>query len=370
MDNRIEKLADVLINYSCELKLGEKVWINSTLADTAFIEALVAEVYAQGALPFVTLNDPQVTRSLMLGMDDELAKLMAKYDAPKMDGMDAYIGIFGAANSFETSDVPPQANMSYRVHYGKPVHSERRVPNTKWVVLRYPSPAMAQMAGMSTHAFEDFYFSVCNLDYGKMSVAMDSLVDLMNRTDKVRLVGPGTDLAFSIKDIPAIKCDGKRNIPDGEVYTAPVRDSINGEITFNAPSLVEGFKYENVRFVFKNGKIVEATGNDTERINRYLDTDECARYVGEFAIGVNPNINQPMCDTLFDEKINGSIHLTPGNCYDNAENGNKSAIHWDLVMIQTKEFGGGEMYFDDVLVRKDGRFTVEELDALQPENLR
>ncbi len=203
-----------------------------------------------------------------------------------------------------------------------------------------------------------------------MSRAMDPLVALMERTDKVHLKGPGTDLTFSIKGMNAIKCDGERNIPDGEVYTAPIRDSINGTLSYNTPSLVAGFRFENIRFTFEHGKIVDAVANDTQRINQYLDTDEGGRYIGEFSLGVNPNIHTPMCDTLFDEKIAGSIHFTPGNAYDEADNGNRSAIHWDLVLIQTPEYGGGEIYFDDVLIRKDGRFVIPELEGLNEENLR
>ena len=214
-----------------------------------------------------------------------------------------------------------------------------------------------------------FYFNVCNLDYGKMDKAMDPLKALMERTDKVRIVAKDTDLTFSIKGIPAVKCAGNMNIPDGEIYTAPVRDSINGRITYNIPSIENGYKYENVSLLFKNGKIIEATANNTEGVNAIFDTDEGARYVGEFAIGVNPYVTKGMGDILFDEKISGSIHFTPGNCYEDAPNGNKSAIHWDLVLVQTPEYGGGEIWFDDVLIRKDGRFVLPELECLNPENL-
>lgn len=228
---------------------------------------------------------------------------------------------------------------------------------------------MAQLANMPTEHFEDFYFRVCNLDYQKMSKAMDSLVKIMERTDKVRIVAKDTDLSFSIKGLPAIKCDGKMNIPDGEVFTAPVKTSVNGVITYNTPAVYQGVTFENIRLEFKNGKIINATCNNTERINQILDTDEGARFVGEFAIGVNPFIETPMKDTLFDEKIKGSIHFTPGSCYDECDNGNKSAIHWDLVLIQRPEYGGGEIWFDDVLVRKDGLFVIDELKCLNPENL-
>ena len=224
---------------------------------------------------------------------------------------------------------------------------------------------------MSSDEFEDFYFKVCNLDYSKMSKAMDNLVKLMDKTDKVRIVGNGTDLTFSIKGIKSIKCDGKMNIPDGEVFTAPVKNSVNGVLSYNTPSLYsDGFTYENIKFEFKNGKIIDASCNDTKRINKILDTDAGSRYIGEFAIGVNPYITEPMKDILFDEKIMGSFHFTPGSCYDEAPNGNNSQIHWDLVCIQTKKYGGGEIYFDDKLIRKDGLFVIDSLKCLNPDKLK
>ena len=224
--------------------------------------------------------------------------------------------------------------------------------------------------GMSTEAFTDFYYKVCNLDYAKMSKAMDPLKELMDRTDKVRITGKDTDITFSIKGIGAVKCKGDRNIPDGEVYSAPVKNSVNGTISYNVPSIEDGIKFENVKLTFKDGKIVHATGNYPEKINSILDTDEGARFVGEFALGVNPYINNPTGDILFDEKIAGSIHLTPGSCYEDADNGNNSAVHWDLVLIQTPEYGGGEIYFDDKLIRKDGLFVLDELKALNPDNYK
>ena len=294
---------------------------------------------------------------------------MAEHDAKMMSEMQAYIGIRGGGNSYELSDVPVDRLQAYSALYSHPVHHQQRVAKTKWVVLRYPTESMAQLAGMSTEAFENFYFDVCNLDYSKMDKAMNPLVELINKTDKVRIVAKDTDLTFSIKGIGAVKCSGHMNIPDGEVYTAPVRDSVNGVIHYNVPSIENGFRYEDVRLVFKDGKIVEATANNTKGANAVFDTDEGARYVGEFALGVNPYIKNAMGDILFDEKISGSIHFTPGACYDDASNGNVSAVHWDLVLVQTEEFGGGEIYFDGVLIRKDGRFVLPELDGLNPENL-
>ena len=357
MDERIKTLAKNLVNYSCRVKAGDKVYINYTGPSTEDLaRQLVKEVYAAGGLPFVHYINPKVQREVLLNCTEEQIRIMADLAAQEMSQMDCYIGVRGSDNVSELSDVPADKMNLYETLYSTPVHHGIRVPKTRWVVLRYPNASMAQLSGTSTEAFEDFYFQVCNLDYSKMGRAMKALVELMNRTDKVRLTGKDTDLTFSIKDIPAIACDGQLNIPDGEVYTAPVRDSINGVITYNTPSLYQGFTFENVRLEFENGKIVKATANNTERLNQILDTDEGARYVGEFAIGVNPYILKPMKDILFDEKIMGSIHFTPGNCYDDADNGNSSAIHWDLVMIQREEYGGGEIYFDDRLIRKNGRF--------------
>lgn len=371
MDSRITQLAERLVTYSCKVKENEKVLIQVFGNDAKdLVRAIVKEVYKAKAFPFVRFVNQQIQREILLGCSEEQLKIMAEVDSLEMSQMDCYIGIRGAENVSELSDVPSERMTLYEKFYSTPVHHEIRVPKTRWVVLRYPNSAMAQLSNMSTEAFEDFYFQVCNLDYSKMNEAMKSLVEYMNRTDKVRLVAPGTDLTFSIKDIPAIPCAGELNIPDGEVFTAPVKDSVNGVITYNAPSLYQGFTFENVRLEFENGKIVKATANDTERINEVFDTDEGARYVGEFAIGVNPFILHPMKDILFDEKIMGSIHFTPGNCYDEAPNGNESAVHWDLVLIQTPEYGGGEIYFDDVLVRKDGLFVVPELECLNPENLK
>lgn len=370
MDDRIKTLAENLVRYSMRVKKGDRVYVHFIGTDTEpLARQLVKEVYKAGGLPFPHYTNQKLQREVLLNCTVDQLKLMAETDAGEMDQMDCYVAVRGSENVSELSDVPAENMKLYDIHYTTPVHHDIRVKKTRWVVLRYPNAAMAQLSNTSVEAFEDFYFKVCNLDYSKMAMAMESLVQYMNRTDRVRITGNGTDLSFSIKDIPAVPCAGNMNIPDGEVYTAPVRDSINGVLSYNTPSLYQGFTFENVKLEFKDGKIIGAEANDTERINRVFDVDEGARYVGEFALGVNPYITSPMKDILFDEKIMGSFHFTPGNCYDEAPNGNHSSIHWDLVCIQTPEWGGGEVYFDDVLIRKDGRFVAEELLDLNPENL-
>jgi aminopeptidase len=368
-DERVKKLARNLVNYSCNLQKGEKVLIEAYDIDTPLVEELIKEAYAVGALPLVRVQNSKITSALLMGTNEEHSKLMAKHIIPMMEEMDAYIGISGGNNVFEFSKVPNENMKAYSFNYSKPIHRDIRVLKTKWVILRYPTEGMAQAAGKSTREFEDFYFNVCNLDYSKMNIAMDALKILMEKTDKVRILRDDTDLNFSIKGIPAIKCAGHMNIPDGEVYTAPVKDSVNGFIKYNAPSTYSGFKHEDIYFEFKDGKIIKATSTNTKQLEKVLDMDAGARFVGEFALGVNPYIFEPMLDILFDEKITGSIHFTPGASYKDADNGNSSAIHWDLVQIHRPEYGGGEIYFDGVLIRKDGRFVIDSLLSLNPENL-
>ncbi len=369
-DPRMEKLADVLIGHSTALKPGEVVYIEAFDIPAEMVELLVERTYKAGAIPLVSQKSSRVLRKLYKGCDEATMRLYGEVELLKMKRANAYIGMRGSYNITENSDVPAERMAHYKEQWWGPVHINWRVPKTRWVVLRWPTSSMAQQAEMSTEAFEDFYFDTCCLDYKRMSKAMDPLVDLMKRTDRVRIVAPGTDLSFSIKGIPVIKCDGGLNIPDGEVFTAPVKGSVNGTISYNTKTLYDGKVFTDIELTFKNGRITKAVSSNTDAMNKIFDTDEGARYVGEFAIGVNPFVTRPMLDTLFDEKIAGSIHFTPGNSYDMAFNGNRSKVHWDIVLIQTKECGGGELYFDDVLVRKDGMFVPKELKGLNPENLR
>jgi aminopeptidase len=365
-DPRLNKLAASLLDYSLEIKPGERLLIESEIGARDLVIAIIEGVYERKAVPFTQLGDARIRRAWYLNaqrgqMDTEIGWALRR-----MEDVDATLYIMGGDNASEMADIPPGVLEASRLA-SEPLMD--KYLQKRWTLLRFPTPAAAQAAGMSTEGFEDFCLDVSTLDYARMDKAMDPLVDLMTRTDRVRVVGPSTDLSFSIKGIPVQKAAGKNNIPDGEVFTAPVRDSANGIIAYNVPSLEDGTTYERVRFTFKDGKIVEAEANEQEKLIKLLDTDEGARYLGEFALGMNPRIDRPMKDTLYDEKIGGSFHLTPGRAYEDADNGNRSSVHWDLVLIQTPQWGGGEIYFDDVLVRKDGRFVVPELLGLNPENL-
>jgi aminopeptidase len=246
-DPRVAKMAKNLINYSIKLKPGENILIEVYDSGEELAAELIKETYRVGGRPFLTIKKMGLLRELLLGTDSEHMSDVARYEADRMKDMQAYIGIRGALNSSDWSDVSSDKIGFYQSYWSKVVHSDIRVPNTKWCVMRYPNSSMAQKANMSTEQFEEFYFNVCNLDYAKMSKAMDPLEALLIKTDKVRIKGVGTDLSFSIKGLPAFKCDGEANIPDGEVYTAPVKDSVNGYITYNTPAEYQSFTYENIR---------------------------------------------------------------------------------------------------------------------------
>ncbi|MDR0727336.1 MAG: aminopeptidase [Puniceicoccales bacterium] len=365
MDPRYKKLAENLAGYSMDVQPGERVLIDNCAAPTEMVLELMRAVRKRGGRPFVKCFDSRVRREFIAHGTRDDFEAVGDVELQQIQQMQCYAVFRGSYNTFEMSDVPVEQQQIY-FKATKPSH-EYRVNKTKWVLLEWPTSAMAQSARMSTEAFEEFFFRVCTLDYGRMKPGIEALQSAMQSADRVEIKGPGTDLQFSIRGIPAVPCIGERNIPDGEVFTAPIRDSVEGTLSYNTRSIYHGKCFENIRFTFRKGKIVEAIANDAKTLNEILDGDEGARYIGEFSFGFNPHILEPICDTLFDEKIAGSFHFTPGNAYENeADNGNRSQIHWDLVCIQRPEYGGGEIYFDGKLIRKDGLFVVPGLDKLNP----
>ena len=361
-DERFDKLAKLLVEYSIRLKRNETVLIEAFDIPDEMTAALIQAARNAGGVPFAQVYHARVNRALALEASDRQLNIMASHELARMKKMNAYIAMRGSHNITELADVPAE-KMQLIGKKMRPVQ-DQRVKRTKWVVLRWPTPSMAQLAGMSTEAFEDFFFDVCTLDYRKLQPGMKALKRLMEQTDSVQIKGPGTDLNFSIKGILAVICGGDRNIPDGEVFTAPVKDSVEGQLTFNAPSIYQGTAFDGIQLHFKRGKIVEASSNETKKLNKILDSDTGARYIGEFSLGFNPRVFQPMRDILFDEKIAGSFHFTPGQAYEEADNGNRSQVHWDMVSIQRPDYGGGEIYFDGKLIRKNGEFLPKQLRSL------
>ena len=373
-DPRIEFLARNLVDYSCKLKPGGSVIIEGSEQAKDLIIAIVRYVYRIGAFPFVRLGNEQIGREVMMGVTEDYSKKLCRYALPMFNDASAYIGIGVSNNAFESGDVPNEKKQIHTKHYSKPIHIDIRVKKTNWVILRYPNASMAQLAQTSLESFEDFFFDVCNLDYKKMHDAMIPLQKLMERTDRVRIVARDTDLTFSIKGQNAKICSGECNIPDGEIYTAPIKNSLNGTIKFNVPSLCKGIVHNDITLTFKNGKIIKESSSNTAALTNELNSDPGARFTGEFAFGVNPYVTKPILDTLFDEKMVSSIHIAMGNGYNDSygpnTTKNKSQVHWDMIQSHTTENGGGEIYFDNVLIRKDGLFVLEELKGLNTENLK
>jgi aminopeptidase len=367
-DSRYAELAGLLIKYSIGLKKNERILLEMIDVPDEFAIQLMRSARKAGAIPLVEIRHSRIAREIMRDTTDAHAALVREVELFRMKRVQAYIAVRGADNANESADVPGRLMTLYSKAV-RPVQNYR-INKTRWCVLRWPSPSMAQAANMSTEAFENFYFDVCTMNYPKMARAMIPLQNRMKKADRVHIKGPGTDLQFSIKGLGAVVCEGKRNIPDGEVFSCPVKKSVQGVIQYNTPTLYAGTKFENVRLEFKDGQIVRAAANNTKRLNEILDTDAGARYVGEFSLGFNPHIVNPMCDILFDEKIAGSLHFTPGQAYLQADNGNRSAVHWDMVLIQRPEWGGGEVWFDGELIRKDGLFVPRDLRPLNPRNLK
>ncbi len=367
-DPRYWKLAKLLVNYSTQINKGDRVLLDMIDVPDEFSIELMRAVRAAGGTPLVEVRHTRITREILRETNGKHAALLRDLELFRMKKVQAYIAIRGSDNMSENSDVPGD-RLALHSRVTRPV-LDYRVNKTRWCVLRWPTPSMAQAAGMSTEAFEDLYFDVCTMDYANMARAMVPLERRMKRADRVQLKSPGTDLTFSIKGIGAKMCKGDRNIPDGEVFSCPVKNSVNGVIQFNTPTLYAGTKFENVRLEFKDGRVIAATANNTKRLNEILDTDAGARYVGEFSLGFNPFILNPMCDILFDEKIAGSLHFTPGQAYEECNNGNRSAVHWDMVLVQRPDWGGGEVWFDGELIRKNGLFVPKDLKPLNPANLK
>lgn len=363
-DPRIDKLADVLVNYSARVKKGDVVLISASGFEAA---PLVKEIYSlclKNGAKYVEYDFtlPEITRRFY---DDAAKAQVGFFPQHKLDFMkqvNAFIAISAADNSMVMANADPEKMIAH-AKVMRPIQ-DWRVKNTKWVVTRYPTHGGAQEAKMSLEEYEEYVFAACCIDWAAESRKQEKLKKLMDKADRIRIKASDTDLSFSIAGLPGIKCDGRFNIPDGEVFTAPVKDSVAGYITYNCPTVYQGKEFNGIRLEFANGKIVKAscTGMD-EQLNKILDTDDGARYIGEFAIGVNPGIRRPMRNILFDEKIFGSIHFTPGQCYDECDNGNRSAVHWDMVKILT---GDGEIWFDNTLIQKDGMFVHRDLVSLNP----
>ena len=368
MEEKLKKLAHTIINYSLDVKENERILITYKTSDPEpLVKELIREINEKKAIVFLNIfPGAEISSLLNEGCTKQKIEEIAKHKEFEVNNYDSFIHLAYNLNDFEGKNL----DKDLKILLGKKTQKSNdiRVNKRKWTLLNYPSNIDAFKAHMEYKDFYEYALDVMTFNYEQMEKDIKPLKELMEKTNIVRVTGKDTDITFSIKDIPVIPCTGKMNIPDGEIFTAPIKKSVNGVITYNTPSPYDGNVFHNVRLEFKDGKIIKAScDEDNEKLNEIFDRDEGARYIGEFSLGLNPKIRNPIGDILFDEKIIGSIHFTPGKAYDEADNGNSSMIHWDMVLIQREEWGGGNIYFDDVLIRENGKFVLDSLRHLNYE---
>lgn len=360
--DELQKLSFTITNYSLKLKQNEKVLITGYEECLDLILLLIKDISSLGALPFVKIKNDIINAQILKVTNEKRIEVLKKISEEEVENYDAFINIKYTTNDYEQLNV--DNNIIKKLGEATLKSNQIRINERKWVLLNYPSRLDAYKAHVDSISYKNYALEVMNIDYEEMNERIKPLKSLMEKTDMVRIISPNTDITFSIKNMPIIPCVGMSNLPDGEIYTAPIKNSVNGKITYNVKSPYQGTTFSNISFTFKDGKIIDFDSDNNDKLKQILDTDEGARYIGEFSLGLNPKITEPMGDILYDEKIIGSIHFTPGAAYQDAFNGNESSIHWDLVLIQREEYGGGEIYFDNKLIRKDGKFVLPELTHL------
>lgn len=360
---RVKRLAEIIVHHSLKVKEKERVLITyQAMEALPLVKAIIKEVLRVHGVVEYDYQDQSLNNYVRENLTDDIIKNKTKKIKYEVDNYDCFVKLCYRMSDYYDKNV--NSEMKNKLMASMQPYKDVQINKRRWVLLNYPSLVDSNKAKMTPDEFYDFAFSTMTVDYDKMYRDMLPLKKLMEKTERVRIVGPKTDISFRIKGLPAVICAGEYNIPDGECFTAPIKDSVNGTITYNVASPYDGELFENISLTFKNGKIVDFNSSNKAKMQKIFDTDPGARYIGEFSLGLNPVIMNPMGDILYDEKIAGSLHFTPGSSYAECDNGNNSNIHWDLVLIQRPEYGGGEIYFDDKLIRKDGLFVLDELMEL------
>ncbi|MDM5335848.1 aminopeptidase [Fictibacillus enclensis] len=360
-----DNFINTIIHQSLTLNAGETVYVDIVgEVSQEFTDRLATAILKIKATPIFHFSPITLLKTQLIHGDAQFFDNLIQNELPLLKQVDAYMSIRADQNIYELQDVPAQKQELYTKHYALPKQME--IMEKKWLILKYPTEALAQLAHLSIDQFKRAFFKASSVNFKPLEPGIKSLQKRLATTKNVRVLSPHTDLTFSIHNMPSFVCTGTYNLPDGEIFTAPLLYSANGCITFNVPSSLLGTTYEHVKLQFENGRIVKATCSQQEQFNLLLQTDNGASYLGEFGIGFNPEILHPFGNPLFDEKMAGSIHLAIGQPYEMSDNGNKSNIHLDLILCQIEEYGGGELYFDDELIRKNGYFVPDHLHSLNP----
>lgn len=365
-DPRVEKLADVLVSYSVTVRPGDKVLIRGGTQAEPLLKAVYAKVLQAGGHPLMLLSLPGMDELLYRHASDEQLQYIHAPQKLILETYDVSIGIRSAENTKALSGVDP-AKMVLQRQAGaelmKTYFKRSASGELRWTGTLFPTNAYAQDAEMSLSDYEDFVYGACMPDmddpvghWRRFSAWQQQIVDWLKGKERVHVVGPETDLHLKISDRVFMNSDGKRNMPSGEVFTGPVEDSVNGHVHFSYPAIVAGREVTGIRLQFADGRVVKASAEKNEDfLLQTLETDEGARYVGEFAIGTNKGITRFTRQILFDEKISGSFHMALGAGYPETGSKNQSAIHWDMICDMRD---GGEIWVDDELLYKDGEFAI------------
>lgn len=365
MDQRLKQMAKTVINYSLNIQPGEKVLIDSTKNCSEMIKYMIKLIADRGAIPLVMLKETDIKRSLIINGCKEQFELMKTQEETILNKVDVYINMIDSDNCFDMSDIPSEKRALYQKYYFQPINFEIIVPKLRWITVDYPSISSAQQFGMSTDEYENYFFDAVNVDYEELGKKMQKLKELLDKGKHIQIESPNVNLSFNIDNLCSEVCSGKINLPDGEVFIAPTINSANGEIEFNVPSRYQGSSFEKIKLFFQDGRVVNySSQTNYEKLAEILESDEGNKYIGEFAIGTNPNINRPRSNILFDEKMLGSFHIALGNSHSLSDNGNKASIHWDMVNVLTENYGGGRIILDDEVIQENGIFVHHDLKEL------
>ena len=365
LDSRLKKVADIVIDYSLSIKMGDRVLIETTKNCSDILKYMIQKISEKGAMPFVMFNETDIKRELIKNGTAEQFQLMRKHTEAILDNVDVYINMIDSDNCYDMSDVSTEKKALYQQYYFKPIYFEIIFPKLRWITVDYPSVSSAQQFGMSTEAYENYFFQAMTTDYKSLEEKMFALKELLDRGQHIQILSPTTDLEFDIKQCKSAICSGKINLPDGEIFIAPDLYSANGHILFNVPTRYQGNDFQDLFLKFENGRVIEYNARyNIEKLKQILESDEGNKYIGEFAFGTNPNIEIPRSNILFDEKILGSFHIALGNSHDLSDNGNRASIHWDIVNMMTLEYNGGKIIIDDELIQENGIFIPKSLQSL------
>lgn len=360
---QLNRIANILVNHSIKAKVGELIEVHVADLGISLAIPVYNRLLGLGAYPVVVITDSRFGKSFFDYANTKQLTHIPKYSLIREKEFDGSIGIYGERNP----DILKDCDVEKMMVRGKATKVISDISHSKkWVITNYPTTGLAKKAGMTLAEYTKFYYDVINIDYERLSVINNKIKMIGDKSSTVKILDGETSLVFSIKGRKGISCDGSYNIPDGEVFYTPIKESVNGHIVFTTPTIKYGKKFDRIDLAFRQGRVYASKayyrGKDkTKDLKIILDTDKGSRYLGEFGIGTNPNIKRFTTDILFDEKVRGTIHLALGQSYKEATEDNRSAIHWDLIKTFSKK---GMVLLDQVNIISNQKLNVGGSDEI------